>query len=493
MRRRVVIVGLIIAALAGGFLVVRATGRASPVSDQAPPAQQAQAQQQAPAPVTVVAARRADLITSVTATGTVASLREAKIAPQVSGRVAQVLVREGQRVQAGTPLMRLDARDLSAQAAQAQASVAMARARLALLLAGARAEERRQAADAAAQAQAGVQAAQARLQALERGARPQERDQAANAVAQAKAQLDLAQIEAQRMRSLFQMGAISRQQLDSAETQLRLVQAAHDSARQQQALVNEGPRVEEIMAARAQLAQAQAAADAARQSLRLVELGARSEEIAMTRAQLHQAEALAASAQIRLHDATVAAPFAGTVTQRLVEPGETVSPATPAFVVAQVDEVYAELAVPERHRAALRQGQQAGITIDALPGQRFVGRIEEIQPAATIASRSFTVKVRVPNAQGALRPGMFARGTITLAVRRNVLQIPDTAVLLTTGRSIVFVVQDGKAIRREVAVGESQNGTVEVKSGLNDGDQVVTAGAEGLTDNQPVAPRAPQQ
>jgi membrane fusion protein (multidrug efflux system) len=133
------------------------------------------------------------------------------------------------------------------------------------------------------------------------------------------------------------------------------------------------------------------------------------------------------------------------------------------------------------------------VTVDAIPGRHFAGKISEIQPAATVASRSFVVKVRVPNPQGVLRPGMFARGTVTTAVRRDVLQIPDTAVLLTAGKPIVFVVQDGKAVRREVAVEQSQNGTVVVERGVNEGDQVVISGAEGLTDNQPVTSRAPQQ
>ncbi len=487
MRRRVIVIGLlVIVGLIGGVVAVRATGRSSAAADQP-------VTQQAPVPVTVATARRAGFVTSVSATGTVASLREARIAPKAAGRVAAVLVREGQRVPAGAALMKLDTSDLVTQEAQARASVEMALARLAQLLAGARPEERRQAADTVAQAEAVVQAARARLQALERGARPQEREQVANAVAQAKAQLDMAQADVQRMRALYQMGAISKQQLDAAETQLRLAQAAYDSARQQQALVHEGPRVEDLMAARAQLAQAQAAHDSARQSLRLVEQGARSEEIAMTRASLEQAEAMLAAARVRLRDATITAPFAGTIVQRMVEPGESASPASPAFILAELDEVNVELAVPERHRAALRPGQTVAIAVDALPGSPLAGRVHEIRPAAVVASRSFTVKVRVPNPQGILRPGMFARGTITVAVRPNVLQIPESAVILTTGKPVVFIVRDGKAVRREVTIGEQQGGLVEITAGLSEGDQVVADGAAGLTDNQPVAPGTSKQ
>ncbi len=418
MRIRVLIVSAIIIALSGGFMAVRARGNAPIATNQ--PAQPV------PVAVAVITAHRADLVTSVSDTGTVASLREAKIASTLSGLVVEVFVTEGQRVQRGTPLMRLKTDSLAATEAQARASVANARARLAQLL---------------------------------NGARPEELDRAAAAAAQAKAALDLAQANVQRIRTLYQMGAVSRQDLDSTESQFRQAQAAHDSATQSQ---------------------------------RLTQLGARSEEVTAAQAQLAQAEAALAAAQIQLRDATVTAPFAGTITQRSVEPGESVSPGATSFVLAQLDDVYAQLAVPERQRQGLRVGQVVAITVDALPGAQFAGKIAEIQPAAAVSSRSFTVKVRVPNPQGVLRPGMFARGTITVSVRPNVLQIPDSAVLATTGKPIVFVVQDGKAVRREVALGEQQSGLIEITSGLTGGEQVVISGAAGLTDNQPVTLRASQ-
>ncbi len=451
MRIRVLIVGAVIIALAGGVMAVRARGGAPSAASQ--PAQPAPAQP-APVDVTVGTAHRADFVTSVSATGAVASLRQAKIASRLSGIVAEVFVNEGQRVQAGTPLMRLRTSDLAANAAQTRAAVESARARLTLLQNGVRPEERRQAAAGVAQAEAAVQSAQA------------------NEV-QATSALSLAQANVQRVRALHEMGAISRQDLDSAESQFQQRQAA-------------------VMAAQSQLRQAQAVLESARQSQQLVDQGPRLEEIAAARAQVAQAEAALAFTQVQIRDATVTAPFAGTIARRTVEPGEAVSPAATSFILAQLDEVYAELAVPEMQRPGLQVGQTATITVDALPGAQFKGKIAEIQPGAATSTRSFTVKVRVPNPQDALRPGMFARGTVAVAVRPNVLQIPEGAVLTTAGKPIVFVVQDGKAIRREVTLGEQQNGRVEITGGLTGGEQVVVSGAAGLTDNQAVTPRASQ-
>lgn len=494
MRARIVLAGIVVLALAvGAVVILRGNG---PADANAVPESTVTQAERAPTMVVVTPARRADFVTRVTATGTVSALRETSLTARMPGRVTTVLVDEGDRVTAGQPLFRLDGSELFAAESQARAGVMGARARLAQLVAGARPEERRQAADAVMQAEAGVRAARIRLELLQRGARSQERFQAANAVAQARAGLDLAQVDVERMRSLYSQGAVARQQLDAAETQLRLARAAYDSARQQQSLVNEGPRIEEIQAAEAQLAQARAARDAAGQTLRLVEIGPRSEEIDSARAQLASAQAFLAASQVRVRDITVTAPFAGTIVRRMIEPGESVSPGSPAFrgvVLAQLDEVNVELAVPERHRAALQLGQQASVQVDSVPGRTFAGTIAEISPGATSTSRAFIVKVRVPNRSNPLRPGMFARGTISTGSRQGVLQIPAGALLTTPSGSIVFVVQDGRAVRRTVTIGDRQNGLVEIRSGIGPGAQVIVEGHEGLTDNQAVTPRMTRQ
>lgn len=437
-RVRLLVAAAAIAGIAAGVMVIRAAGR--PPAPANPPA----AASPAPAAVEVAAARRADVVTRVLASGSVVSIRDAKIGSKLSGRVAAVLVEEGAHVGAGAPLLRLDTRDLEAQRAQAQANVAAAQAQLAKVLAGPRPQERQQSTDAVAQARA--------------------------ALASARATLRLAQANLERERSLEAQGAVSRQDLDSAETQAQV--------------------------AASQVAQAQAAYDSAVQNASLVHTGSREEDIQAARAQLAQAEAGLAVVEAQVRDSTIDAPFAGTITRRNVEPGEIVSPATassssPLFVLSQVDDVYVLLAVAAQHRAELGLGQEAAVTVDGLPGQTFRGRVEEITPAADAASRTFGVKVRVPNPQGILRPGMFARGAIIVGVRHGVLQIPDQAVVTATSGPLVFVARGGRAVRRAVTLGARLGGLVEITSGLAAGDAVVVRGQDALTDGQPVAPHTP--
>lgn len=435
MRTRVVIVGAVLVAALASTMVVRSLGH--PASSRSTAAAAAAD----PVSVTAVAAKAGDVVTRVLATGTVTSIRDAKLGSKLSGRVAAVLVDEGMRIAAGTPLLRLDASDILVQQAEAQASAAAARAQLQKVVTGARPQERQQSTDAVRQARANVDSAQASVR--------------------------WAQMTVDRDRSLQAQGAIAQQDLDQATTQLRVAQA--------------------------QAAQAQAAYDSAVQTASLVHIGSREEDIQAARAQLAQAEAALAATQVQLRDATIYAPFDGTITKRDVEPGQIVSPATtssnPLLVLSQVDDVYAEFIVPAQHRFELQPGQDSVLAVDGLPGQTFQGRVQEIRPAADPASRTFGVRIRVHNTNGVLRPGMFARGAVTVGVRHNVLQIPEGAVVTAASGPMVFVVRDGRAIRRPLTLGAHHDGMVDVASGLSAGEQIVVEGQDALTDNQPVALR----
>jgi HlyD family secretion protein len=433
MRTQVAIVGAVLVVVVGFTAVVRGIGRPAPSTQTAAARDEAS--------VTVVPARSGDVASRVIASGTITSIRDAKLGSKLSGRVAQVFVQEGDHVAPGAPLVRLDTNDLLAQEAQARASVAAARAQLQKILTGARPEERQQSTDAVHQAQA--------------------------ALASAQASLRLAQATVDRDRTLQAQGAISQQDLDQAVTQLSVAQE--------------------------QAAQAQAAYDSASQNAALVRIGARDEDIQAARAQLAQAEAGLAAIDVQLHDATIQAPFAGTITKRDVEPGQIVSPATtstsPLLTLSQVDDVYAEFVVPAQHRFELQPGQTAALQVDGLPDQTFQGRVELVRPAADASSRTFGVRVRIGNPNGALRPGMFARGVIAVGVRHNVLQIPEDAVITAASGPMVFVVRDGRAVRHAVTLGAHHDGMVDVAAGVVQGDAVVVAGQDALTDNQPVTIR----
>ncbi len=441
-------------------------------------------------PVEVKAAETRTLVSAVTAGGTVQGVEEVAVTAKIGGRVAAVLVDEGDRVRAGQVLIRLETSEIQTQVAQAQAGVRAADARVQMLEQGARPEERQQVADQVRQAEANLRAAQARLQIVEQGARPQERAQVESAVAQARANFETAQANYERMRMLFETGAISKAQLDQAALQRDVARAQYESAQQQLNLVTTGARPEELEMARSQVRAAQAMLDAARQQQALVEQGPRAQEVEMARAQAAQARAALAFARLQLGNATVTAPLDGTVTRRSVDPGVLVGPGSGSLVtVSQIDTVEVALAVSETDVGKVRAGQPVAVRVDAYPGRAFTGKVAEVGAAADPRVRTFTVKVRVGNPEHLLRPGMFARGKVTVERREQVLVIPRDAVTAENGQSSVFVAEGGKARARRIRLGITSGPVVEVLSGLQKGETVIVAGQSGLVDGTPVIVR----
>ncbi len=306
------------------------------------------------------------------------------------------------------------------------------------------------------QAEGNLAAAQARLRLLELGARPQERVQVEQAVAQARANYETAAESLTRMQTLFDSGAVSKAQLDAARLQYDVARAQYESAQQQQSVV---------------------------------QTGARPEELEMARAQVIQAQAATTFARLQAANATITSPMSGTVTARSVEPGSLASPGMPLMTVAQVDTVYVVLDVSETDLSRVKVGQIVTVRADAYPDTTFRGLVREIGQAADSRTRTFKVKVGVENRGHELKPGMFARAEITAGLRENALVIPRDAVVTENGRTVVFVVADGKARARQIELGMVSGPVVEVRSGLEAGESVVVAGQTDLTDGDAVTVR----
>jgi HlyD family secretion protein len=479
--RRWITVGVLILVVGIGWRVMSAGRRA-----EAPTAAEVGV------PVEVRPAETTTLVERVSAGGSITALREVLVTAKLTARVAAVLVNEGDDVRAGQVLVRLESEDVQAQVRQAEAGLAAAAARLRMLEEGARPQERAQADDQVRSAEANLAAATARLRMLEEGARPQERAQADAAVAQARANFETAKANLDRMRMLYETGAVSKAQLDAAELQHDVARAQYDAAVQQRSLVQTGPRAQEIEMARSQVQAARAQLDAARQQRALVQQGARAQEVQMARAQVAQAQAAVAFARLQLANATVVAPFAGTVTRRLVEPGQLVTPMPgqgALVMLAQIDTVYAGLDVSETDLGRIRVGQPVALRIDAYPDRTFTGTVRELGYAADPRVRVFRIKVAVPNPDHALKPGMFARGEITVATHPGATVIPRSAVVTEGGRTLVFVAEAGIARARTVRLGIASGPMVQVVFGLSKGDAVIVAGHDGLTDGTPVSVR----
>jgi len=314
------------------------------------------------AAILAAACQRAPEAPSTRASGYVEAT-DVRVAPEVGGRLLDVAVAEGDRVNAGDVIARIDTADGELALRRAEAERDQAQAQLALLQAGSRVEDIRQ-------AQSQQQAAQ-------------------NDVKAAQADADAAAADVQRFEHLLQANAGSVKQRDDAVTRrdvaLARVRAAQDRA--------------------------QAASDAHAR----LKSGARPQEIAAARARVAALDAQIATVQKSVADAVVKAPTGGVVTSKILHTGEMAAPRAPIVVITDLDRAWANVYVDERLVPQLKIGQTAALVTDA--GQRLSGTITFISPKAEFTPRNvqtaeersklvYRIKVTADNRAGVLKPGM---------------------------------------------------------------------------------------
>jgi HlyD family secretion protein len=288
---------------------------------------------------------------------------EVHVAAEVGGRILELRVGEGDRLNRGDVLARLDTRDTELQIQRGRADRATAVAQLKLLEAGARVEDIRQ-------AEAEVQAAEAEAMAIE-------------------ADLKAAQLDLERVEALLEANAVALKQRDDARAKV-------DGIRERQRGAQQRVR-------------------AGREALIRLKKGARAEEIEAGRARVAAADAQLAVLDKALGDAQISAPVSGIVTQKLVDAGEIVMRGTPIVVVTDLDNAWANLFVPEPMVPRVKLGQAAKVVTDA--GDGLAGTVTFISPKAEFTPRNvqtaeersklvYRIKVSVDNRSGILKSGM---------------------------------------------------------------------------------------
>ncbi|MBI2770443.1 MAG: efflux RND transporter periplasmic adaptor subunit [Burkholderiales bacterium] len=174
-------------------------------------------------------------------------------------------------------------------------------------------------------------------------------------------------------------------------------------------------------------------------------------------------------------------PFAGTVIEKKASLGGLASPSEPIFTIADLGLVWIQAALPESALAKVRVGASAKVTVPAYPAESFSGRVAHIGAGVNKDSRTVAARIEVTNADGRLKPEMFATATIEVAgEKRGVMTLPDDAIVLMQGQPTVFVFEQGAYAARVVEPGERMGGRTVLKAGIKPGEQVVTAGAYAL-------------
>ncbi|MBF2028496.1 MAG: efflux RND transporter periplasmic adaptor subunit [Oscillatoriales cyanobacterium C42_A2020_001] len=381
-----------------------------------------------------------DVTVRITANGEVIPVQRLNLNPKTAGRLAELYVEQGDRVQQGQIIARMDSRELQAQRQKALADLARAQANLDLLKAGSRPE-------AVGRAEAGVNQAQAEI-------------------AAAQTRLDLATQRAQRNQSLAAEGAISRDRLDEV--------------------------VNEQRSAQANLEQAKARYNSSAEQLRQERNGSRVEDIAQAAAQVEAARANLQAIETQVEDTVIRAPFAGVITQKNATEGDFVTPtsfasstssATSIVTLANDLEILAK--VPEVDIGQIKPNQTVEIKVDAYPDQVFKGMVRLVSPEAKEDPSqrgviTFEVRVRMITGKDKLRSGMTADLAFLGQRVDNALMVPTVAIITNKGQTGVLVPdRNNKPRFQPVTIGPNIGNETKIMDGVKPGDPVFVELPEG--------------
>jgi multidrug efflux pump subunit AcrA (membrane-fusion protein) len=328
--------------------------------------------------------------------GTLVSPDQARVSSEVAGVVQQVLVELGQKVAVGQPLVRLEPRELELALRRAESLLRQTEAQLGMD--GTKVKE------------------------------PPPDDQIAS-IRTAMANRDDAHAQLARAKRLRNQNLLSQADLDTAETRVKVTEAAYQSA------------LENIQSLKASLQERRAALELA---------------------------------QKKLNDAIIRAPVSGSVSERLVQPGEFIRENTPVIAVVQMNPLKLRTAVQERHASLIRAGLEVQFRVESFPDETFRGRVAYVSPAVDQATRTFAVEVLVDNRDERLKPGFFAKGIIMTRRDEAVLAAPEEAISTLAGMSNVFVVENNKVRQQPITLVAREGKYTEILSGLK-GHEVVAA------------------
>lgn len=361
--------------------------------------------------VTVARVERGELRQAVVASGRVRTPQRIEIASQITGRIANLPVREGDTVAAGQLLLQFDAGEWRANVAQARATLSQSEGRL-------------------------RQINEASLPLAEENLR------------QVEATLHQAEQHYQRVKALVAKGFYSPAQLDDA-------QRARDVASSQ------------------------------RQAARIQIANNRSEgiEAQLARSAITQARAALAVAEARLGYATLYAPLAARVLTRHVEPGDTAQPGKTLLTLAPNSETELTAQIDEKNFGLLELGQQAMVSADAYPGERFAAQLNYIAPSIDALRGSVEIRLSVPQAPSYLRHEMTVSIDIETGRRSAALNIPCDSVRDAGHAPWVLVVREGRSVRQAVKLGLRGLGRCEIVEGLSE-DEAVLPGTAALAEGR---------
>jgi RND family efflux transporter MFP subunit len=246
-------------------------------------------------------------------------------------------------------------------------------------------------------------------------------------VRQAEATLEQARMTQDRMTSLWNQGLISRSQYDDAIAAFRVAEARYQDA------------IDEVGNRQAMFSQRKAELEIARK---------------------------------QLSDSVLNSPIDGSVQVRHISPGQYLATGEPALTIVRVHPLRLKLAVPEREAPFVKKGQTVQVRVEG-DQNSYYGKVARLSPALTTDNRTLMIEAEIPNEQGLLRPGAFAKAEIVVASEQPAVLVPKSAVVTFAGLDKVIVVEKNQTLEKRVRTGRQAKDQVEILEGLKAGEMIV--------------------
>lgn len=352
--------------------------------------------------------------------GEIKASDEVGVIPKASGKVSEVFVEVGDKVNKGDVLMELDSKDIVFQLEQAKA---------------------------------GVQAAEVNLKKAKGSGYTQSLIQAEAELEQARIAQNDASLNFERIKVLYEQGAVSKREFESAESGMLKAMEQYESAKKNLELLKKGLGPDSVEGAQAQLNQALA-------SLRVI--------------------------QNQLNNTMITAPISGVVSRRNANVGEGVSPASPAVFISNTDQLIAEVGIPETLINRLKKGQNMSVSVEALGNRILRGIVDNISPVVDQKTRNYTVKVKILESTNEVKPGMFAKIKLELEKKVDVIAVPNQGLISENDLQFVYVVEEGNVKKKYVEIGLSNETVTEIIKGLNINEILIIEGQSFLSEGEKV-------
>jgi HlyD family secretion protein len=477
MRRAVTIVGVIALVVVGSLGIYRFTSQA-----KEPPAPDFETLQVEPG----------NLVSTVSATGTIEPEGEVSLIFRGAGRVGEVLVQEGDAVSAGQVLARLETDDLDLALAQAETALVISQAQLERLKTPTDEIDLAAAEAAVASAEASVESAQAALASaqaaysdLQAGATEDQKRAAAATLERARVLRDQAQSAYDQIAGQPNAGMMPQ------SLQLQQATIDYETAAANYRISTAPATAGQLAAARAQIAQAQAAAAQAQATLaqaqsNLAKLrrGPNDSDLTIAEAQVTQGQLSVQQARLTRSNSELISPTDGILTELNITAGELPNAARPAAIITDLSLFHIDITVDEIDVGKLSEGQAVRVTLDAVPDAQLLGHIDNIAstPISNSGTVSYQVTVVIDEANTDLRSGLSATASVITQELNDVLLVPNRSIQIdrSTGRAYVEKLVDGIPTRTEVQLGARNEQFSEVVSGLSAGDVLAIRSGTGL-------------